>query len=221
MFAKETQEIREDEPNEFGEMSFNFKIKPVSQQAIRSKKDEVTNAIQKVTKNLKYLLSGDVAIEIVWHINEDERYESDANADVDNIIKPILDALSGPLGIIINDSQVQFISTQWVSRYEDDEQFDITIKYEPDAWYEKKCLVFVQLNKTLCMPLKGNLPKDDTSIFLNVFEMQLSAREAIIKKGGNYYMAQSVMSIQRIFHKTRLNGFKIIGLKELRAQLVK
>jgi len=191
-------------PSEFGSMTFSIKVKPVSSQAGRAKKDMVTDAIRAVTKPVKYLLSSDVSVEIVWFINEDERYESDASADVDNIIKPILDALSGPDGIIINDEE---------------EYIEITIKYEPDAWYQKDSIIFVQLHKALCMPVCSKLPPVQLKILLDTFETQINARERFLVMGENYYIARTVMSIQRLYHKTRITDFKIVTLEDLRVKM--
>jgi hypothetical protein len=38
------------------------------------------------------LLSGDVQVGIEWTLHEEARYEQDAAPDVDNILKPLLDA---------------------------------------------------------------------------------------------------------------------------------
>ena len=203
-------------PAESGNIIFNIEVKPVSNQSTRAKKDVVTNAIRAVTKPIEYLLSGDIAIEIEWFINEDERYESDKSPDVDNIIKPILDALSGPQGLIIDDCQVQFISCHWLSRFGGKECINLTIKYDPEEWYKKANLIFVQLHMALCMPLCGDLPPNQLNLMLDAFEQQVHARERILAEGGTDYMAKGVMSLQRFFHKTRINNFTVITLEELR-----
>ena len=203
-------------PAESGNIIFNIEVKPVSSQSTRTKKDVVTNAIRAVTKPLEYLLSGDIVVEIEWLINEDERYESDKNPDVDNIIKPILDALSGPQGVIIDDCQVQFISCHWLSRFGGKECVNLTIKYDPECWYKKANLIFVHLHKALCMPLRGDLPPKQLNLMLDAFEQQILARDRILAEGGTDYMAKGVMSLQRFFHKTKINNFKVITLEELR-----
>jgi Holliday junction resolvase RusA-like endonuclease len=206
-------------PHPSGEFSFSIEIRPVSSQASRTKKDAVTQAIRDITKPYKFLISGDVSVEIVWLINEDERYESDEAADIDNILKPILDALSGPDGILINDCQVQHVSSHWISRYGDDELVEITIKFDPDAFFEKDHIMFVEFRKSLFMPMHDNMSSEIIKMMLDTFEMQLAAKEKLLAQGKTYYQAKMVTSIQRIFHKTRLEGFKLTTATELRASL--
>jgi len=50
-----------------------------------------------------YLPLGDVKVSIEWTLHEQDPYESDAAPDVDNILKPLLDVLCGPDGILIDD----------------------------------------------------------------------------------------------------------------------
>ncbi|MHA7862980.1 RusA family crossover junction endodeoxyribonuclease [Flagellimonas marinaquae] len=98
-----------DRPPEFGELTLSFSLQPVSLQSSSRKKEFIKNEIRKTTSKLKYLLSGDVKVEIQWILHEQERYESGESPDIDNIIKPILDGISGPNGILIDDCQVQTI----------------------------------------------------------------------------------------------------------------
>lgn len=206
-------------PSEYGETNFKVFTKPVSSQASKSKKDTLTEEIRKITKSIPNLLTGDVSIEILWFINEDERYESDEAADVDNILKPIIDALSGPEGILINDCQVQHVVSTWADRYDETEHIEISIAYEPDAWLQKENTMFVQLENALCMPIAKDLEPEMLKIFLDNFEMQLQARNRILERGGTYYQARSVMSIQRLFHRTRVGDFEVKRIEELRQNL--
>ncbi|OEU66353.1 MAG: hypothetical protein BA863_16070 [Desulfovibrio sp. S3730MH75] len=206
-------------PSEEGKTTFKVFTPPVSSQGSRSKKDTLTEKLRNTTKSIPILLTGDVSIEILWFVNEVERYESDKTADVDNILKPILDALCGPEGILINDCQVQHVVSSWVDRYDEMEHIEISISYEPDAWFEKESIVFVQLENALCMPLAKNLEPECLKISLDIFEMQLQSRNRIFERGGTYYQARSVMSIQRLFHRTRVGGFEVKKIEELRQNL--
>ena len=88
-----------DIPPEDGLITFEVPIAPVSFQGTGTRKAGVVAAVRSAVSGCEYLLSGDVKIAIEWRISERARYEADSAADVDNIVKPILDALSGPSGI--------------------------------------------------------------------------------------------------------------------------
>lgn len=115
-------------PSDSGLFTIRIPIKPVSLQASRRKKDVVTGAIRSITRTLDYLLAGDIAVMITWFINPEERYESGDPADVDNIVKPIMDALSGPEGIMVDDCQVQHLTCFWVDRDNTPERIQIDIE---------------------------------------------------------------------------------------------
>ncbi|MCI5130534.1 MAG: RusA family crossover junction endodeoxyribonuclease [Candidatus Electrothrix sp. EH2] len=73
-----------------------------------------------------------------------KRYETDTSADIDNIIKPLLDSLCGPSGILIDDNQVQCVTCYWLdtSDYES-EKINISIDYIDDEYISKEGLIFI------------------------------------------------------------------------------
>lgn len=146
-------------PPDSGEIHLAFPIAPVSLQASRAKKDLVTNAIKNVTKTAPFILTGTVQIDIEWRVHEQTRYESDASADIDNIIKPIFDALCGLEGILIDDCQVQAVHCSWIDWTRYDQEILIYIRFfEDNEWHRKDDLVFVHLGKGLCIPINQDKP---------------------------------------------------------------
>jgi hypothetical protein len=51
-------------------------------------------------------------------------------------------------------------------------------------------------------------------------EQKLIIRENIMAKGASYYHAQQIMSVQRIFHISRVQEFHVIELAEFKSQLM-
>ena len=206
-------------PSKYGQSKLQVFIRPVSTQATRVQKDQVISAIREITKAIDKIITTDISVNITWFVNEDERYELDSSADVDNIIKPIIDAISGPSGIIVNDCQVQHLSCNWRDRYDEPEHIEIEISYEPDAFFEKDKIIFVQVRGALCMPIHGGMENEALKILLDDFEMKLWTRDRLLEMGNTYYQARSVMSIQRYFHRTRVGEFKVKRIEELRASM--
>ncbi|WPO78206.1 RusA family crossover junction endodeoxyribonuclease [Flavobacterium sp. KACC 22761] len=202
------------EPPEFGELNFSFDFEPVSLQSNSAKKAYVRAEIRKVTKTLNYLLSGDVKVEIQWLVHEQERYESANAPDMDNIIKPILDGLSGPEGVLIDDCQVQTIGSHWIDWTKKEHKINISIKYIPDDYVSKINLIFVNLGNNLFIPLQSDLPTKAKKIIIEILEKGMDLRELILKETGDYYQAKMAMSVQRIFHKSRISDAFVIIEKE-------
>jgi len=208
------------EPPEFGELTFTFSLEPVSLQSSGVKKEFVKSEIRKITKTLNYLLSGDVKIDIQWLVYEQERYENPNSPDMDNIIKPILDGLSGPEGILIDDCQVQTISSHWVDWTRKEHQINITVQYISDDYVSKDNLIFVNLGNNLYMPFHTNIKWQAKEILLEHLVTGMNLKNEILLKTGNYYQAKMFMSVQRIFHKSRIfDKYKCLETSEFRAQI--
>ena len=154
-------------PNGLTHLTVN--VKPVSSQSNSARRANVINAIRAITNQIDTILTSDVQVELAWHINEDERYETDRSADADNIIKPIVDALTGLEGIIVNDCQVQSITCYWLDRFKFPEHIEIQIRYQPDAlFFEKKSLLFVRIKNGLCLPINNSLRPSQMKLFLDI-----------------------------------------------------
>ncbi len=198
--------INLDEPPEYGELTFSFGLEPVSLQSSTTKREFIKSEIRKVTKTLNYLLSGDVKIEIQWLVYEQERYENPDSPDMDNIIKPILDGLTGPEGVLIDDCQVQTVSSHWIDWNKREHQINISIRYISEDYVAKENLSFVNLGNNLFLPINMDISCEAKEILIKHFEAGMKLRDKVLKETGSYYQAKMYMSIQRIFHKSRIFG---------------
>lgn len=205
-----------DKPPSEGILEFNIDIPPISREARRKHKDAIIRSIREITTNYEYIITEDVQIDIIWKVSEQIRYETGGTAD--NIIKPILDALSGPSGLIIDDCQVQYISCLWLDYGDVPEHFDIKMKFDADGWLLKSDLIFVQLEKGLCVPIsfKNN---NCVKLLLESHEAMLKHRNTLMVNGWSYNEARNVMSLQRLFHISRVNRFPTYKISELREML--
>ena len=155
-------------------------------------------------------------------MNAVEKQETDKIGDIDNISKPIQDALIGPNGIIIDDAQIGGLYTSWLSRNEMivDNILRIDIRFNNDNVLIKKNLKFIQYNAAICMPI--NIDASDVkSLFaakLIIHARNKIRNSALIMKkmgaNGDRYLICSDWD----YHKSRLNAFDkkdILTLQEL------
>jgi Holliday junction resolvase RusA-like endonuclease len=138
-----------------GLLEFTLPLAPVSQQAKSEAKSEFKCAVQAFTKTAQYLLAGDVQLSVEWLVSEQARYETDRSPDVDNILKPLIDSLVGPDGLVIDDNQIQSVSCSWIDWHREEEQIRVELRFLPDEWLQKQGLVFVQFENGLCMPIQN------------------------------------------------------------------
>jgi Holliday junction resolvase RusA-like endonuclease len=215
----ERQQTRMKQPPETGDFEFSFPFGPVSLQAASSLKETVKAQFRAHLPTTEFLLSGDVSLEIQWFLHESTRYESDTAPDVDNILKPLLDSITGPQGILIDDTQVQHVSCSWLDWTSFEQRLEIRIRFSPDLFVAKDNLVFVDFGNALCFPLHTDAPPGALELLVNHIELQLKARQELRKLSWDYYSAQGIMPIQRFFHRSRLAKFKVMPLSIFRGTL--
>ncbi|MFP6844844.1 MAG: RusA family crossover junction endodeoxyribonuclease [Thalassolituus sp.] len=210
------------EPPEYGEIVFEVNRSPVSLQSKSEKKKEFKDFVSSIVKEAGFLLSGDVKLFIEWRITEQHRYEHASAYDVDNIIKPLLDVLSGPNGVLVDDNQVQSVECYWTDIFHDpDEKLIITIKYVHDEWLPKDGLEFLSFEGSLCLPIWGNIKPEHQKMIIERYESGINFKNKALESGIGYYQAKLAMPIQRVFHKGRLTGFKITSATDRIAQINK
>jgi Holliday junction resolvase RusA-like endonuclease len=206
------------QPLSSGVLTITLNRSPVSQQARAEIKAAFQTDLQALICAHGFLLTGDVSVSIEWTVQERTRYETDRAPDVDNILKPLLDALVGPKGILIDDNQVQHVSCHWLDVGREPESLAITIRYLPGEWLPKSGLYFVQFQDGLCIPLCRDVNFQTQHTIVSMYQSALALRNDALTKGIDYRIVQACMPIQRVFHRTRIGAFDVISATAFAAQ---
>lgn len=202
-------------PPKAGELEFSLNAAPVSQQSSNRRKRHLTTLVRKVFQSVEYLLTGDIKLDIEWFMSEKSRYESDGFPDVDNIIKPLLDALKGPNGIMIDDCQVESVHCRWVDWTKSDQKLNFKIRYTPDLWVKKAGLTFIHIGDRLCFPLPSAVPDDAKHLVVLVAQMSQQAKKNLEDGEMDYYRARLILPLQRFYHRSKLADFEVIEAIDL------
>ncbi len=205
---------RFEEPPEYGELELEFPLAPVSLQATRAAKAQFQEQLRTETRKFAYLLDDYVTIDLEWFIHERYRWESDASADVDNIVKPLLDALCGPEGILIDDCLVKSFSSTWFASTSDKQRVLIRIKYDADHYLPKDGLVFVRVDGAMCYPVPIDAQKKALRPWLLALKAAVVGRALIERLAEDYYPARYVLP-PGFIHRTRLNQFKVYDYESM------
>lgn len=202
-----------------GDIELKIDIKPISSQSRGAVKSPYKKTIQSLTELVPFVITSDVQINVEWFVHEQSRYESDESSDVDNILKPIIDAISGNSGIIVNDCQIQSIMSSWLDTT-GNEYVHIRLKsFDPFA-FAKTSLVFIELARNLHFPFDDNLPAEINLSMLEGLLRTFELRSQYIQNGYDYHFIQYVMPVQRVFHRTRLADFQRATAQDYRAALL-
>jgi Holliday junction resolvase RusA-like endonuclease len=205
-------------PPGYGELEFSLPVPAVSRQANTTARQQIAELVRTFTRPLEYVLDDDVTIDIEWMLHERSRCETDASADMDNIIKPLLDALCGPDGILIDDCQVGSFSATWMSWVKSEDKVTIRIKYDPDHYLPKKGLVFVRMKDALCYPVPQEVREKAAQSWIEWLKLALTSRAELEKLTGNQYYPARYMVPRGFLHRSRIKGFPVLEPEELLQQ---
>lgn len=148
---------------ENGLVKFSAFLKPVSTQNNGAKRAAFKNELQEITKNSKYIIIGTCWIAIDYYCQHVKREKNPGVYDIDNIIKPILDALVGYNGLLMDDVIVNRVTVNWIDTPLDD-YFEVEIEYPNLLFTEKETLVFLKESSGWCFPSSFQLIKNEKYI---------------------------------------------------------
>ncbi|MCY0998326.1 RusA family crossover junction endodeoxyribonuclease [Myxococcus sp. MISCRS1] len=204
-----------DEPSEFGEHTFTIPESPASIQAHQDAKQRLRDVVLAMTRPLKWILDSTITLDIEWLIHEKHRWETDAASDIDNILKPLIDAFTGPEGILIDDSQISSLGVSVHSTMSDTEKLIVRFRFDADHYLPKAGLCFVRIKGPMCYPVPGEVRGTAAlPLWLAGLETALLARAGLEKLTGSYYPARYVLP-PGFIHRSRLQKFPVLAPGEL------
>lgn len=201
-------------PSPFGKAEFVVRGSPASVQSKKEVRENYLGVIKKEFQDLKYLLTGDLILNVTWLLPAKDRYETDAKSDIDNCIKPIIDAFTGPDGFFIDDCQLRGLYICWRHIVSDDERLIFEFEFQSDQYSLKEELAFVQLNGPLCTPVNLNWPLAAKLLWADMLKSNQASKNMLEKLGAPYPAVASFLGGSQPFHRTRVKGFKVLTLSE-------
>lgn len=218
----------------FGEWRQRFDFPPVPHRGTGGSARAAFQAAIRAAMTNKFIYWGEVQVVITLYLDVQTVLETSETADVDNYTQGILDAIKGPDGILIDDTQVQALTVSWIDDHET--WFEIEIRSSPDDFMIKP-VRFFEMPDGLYYPQASAFwdkagpaaaSKLDHYAGLTISEIMSAGkkqlRHALRQKGATRFKAAQMsapMETQlRGFHRSRLfdAGYDLVGLAEWRAQ---
>ncbi len=218
----------------FGEWRQRFDFAPVPHRgtggpARRAFQDRIRTELTN-----RFVYWGEVQVTITLFLDVQTVLETSETADVDNYAKAILDALKGPEGIVIDDTQVQALTVSWIDSHAT--YFEVEIRSSPDDFMIKP-VTFFEMPDGLYYPhassfwdVAGPKPSTDLDRYagLTISEMMAGGKKHmrhVLRQAGLTRLEASRNSVYvetqlRGFHLSRLadSGFDIVPISEWRAR---
>ncbi|MCQ4208339.1 RusA family crossover junction endodeoxyribonuclease [Streptomyces longispororuber] len=192
-----------------GRVDIRSTVDPISLQASPVRKAEfkaaLGSAVQKATRGI---FTHDVEVTLVWFLEESRRYQTHLVADLDNVLKPILDAVTGPVGIMIDDNQIQSIRASWMTPGPPtgfELQFAALMG---DDYQDREGLSFVEFSADRCYSLPQAEPSVQASL-VRAYGAGLAEYRKMLDAGVSESEARMVLPIARPFPRARLGKFEV------------
>jgi Holliday junction resolvase RusA-like endonuclease len=214
----------------FGEWSKTFTLSPITRDAPNEARKEFRNALLGQLESA-FLFSGEVSLSMTLYLMEHKVLEEAKYGDLDNHMKPILDALKGPEGLLIDDSQVQHMQASWID-VSGEEFFELKIKASPDDFVMKPVALY-EMHNRLFYPISSQMwtaegimqvPEEVAAYQLKTLETitkeRKRRRHELVQGGATkidaFEQTRELAPVQMGFHKTKVveSGFQLIELKE-------
>lgn len=215
----------------WGEFNHTFDFVPVPYSGGKSKRHKFIKQVQRGLAQVKFVYFGEVKLDIILYFDEQKRLETPELADLDNYAKLLCDALKGPHGLLIDDTQIQSLSISWIDT-PIHHYFTIRLNGHPDE-YIMKPLPLYEMPNHLFYPVSPNSwtkegIKQNTSeqrklllaILHSEIESSRNFKQMLLKKSqqrlGAFWDSQGLKPILAGFHKSRIieSGFSLYNLEE-------
>ena len=100
-----------------------------------------------------------------------------------------------------------------------DHLLNFNIKFMSDEWVRKEDLVFIHLGDNLYFTMQENMPPQLGAQLLNSVQEMIALKGKLEAQTGDYYAASQMLPIQRLFHRSKLNAFKVMEASTFRKKL--
>lgn len=201
-------------PSPFGRAEFLVHGSPASVQSRKAVRDAYLASIKKQFEGLKYLLTGEIILNVTWLLPAKQRFETDAKSDIDNCIKPIIDAFTGPDGLFIDDCQLRGLYICWRHIESGNEMLVFDFEFQGEQYALKEELAFVQLDGALCTPVNLNWPGAAKAMWAAMLYTNQKSKAILEKIGVSYPAVAGFLGGNQPFHKTRVSGFRVLSLSD-------
>jgi len=193
-----------------GRVEIQSTVDPISLQASAQTKAEFRSMLGDAVRDAsRGIFTHDVEVTLTWYIEEARRYQTHIVADLDNVMKPILDAVTGPDGVLIDDNQIQSIKASWMTPGAARTGFYVAFEaLLKDDYIEREGLAFVEFSADRCYILPGALGGHEAQ-FVNAYRASIEAYKQMLAAGIIQDAAQSVLPIARPFPRARLGRFRV------------
>lgn len=197
-------------------MTFNVKVEPTSLQAKKTARVAFDNALASVLRGYDFVIDSQVTLSVRQWAVPRRRWEMDAEPDLDNWLKPLIDSFVGADRLLVDDSLIRSVEVSWGEGNVRRSVLRVRLKFDADHRLAKKGLRYIQFPGGLCFPLLGGLTGEAVAVWLNAAEATLEAVGKLNIVDGSGWM----LLTNGWIHRARLGRtFTVESASDLRTEL--
>ncbi|MEH6624734.1 RusA family crossover junction endodeoxyribonuclease [Dietzia maris] len=169
-------------------------------------------------------------VQVQWTLYQDERlrYDTDKIADLDNLVKGLNDAIKGPHGILVDDSQIQSLNVSWLPRFSDSEpHIRLRVDGGPGMLAMREPIRFYEMSDGRFYPLQAYpIGSDLEHVLADTYDTLLQRNKEMgsmihgnsATPEENFRFRQQFGPISSGFMKTRVadSGFELVAYEAWR-----
>lgn len=171
-------------------------------------------AVHEILADVDFFLTGEVYVRWTLYLHEDLRRRSDKYADCDNYVKTLNDAIKGPAGILIDDTQIQALHVSWQDT-RGQECFELTIEGGRDDWTRGPVALF-EMHDGLYYPVNIRHAEELVPFLDQIIQRadgvanRISQRLAL-DRWGDWDLRRAAAPMLMGYHKSRItdSGFRV------------
>jgi Holliday junction resolvase RusA-like endonuclease len=199
---------------------------PVSLQGSARAKEQIREAVRRQAEQIPRVFIREVEVQVEWLLHESRRWGTPGvlnTADVDNIVKPLIDGLCGPRGILIDDCQVQSFFCSWIDWGEREKQrLTLTVRtLMADDWLSRGHIVGVEAADGACWPIKDDEPPAGLAVVVEALVANRAAYGDLVNAGVPEEEARYMLAIAPVFRRAHFerHGFEVVRVAEYLSRL--
>lgn len=170
--------------------------------------------VRDVVSRSKYVVSGMCHVAIQYRCNLIHKIKNPGAYDIDNIIKPIIDNITGREGILVDDAFMSGVHIDWQDSCGENEHLDIELEFLPPHYERRDDLILLKSPSGWCLPVsKNGLGSERYIEYLCTY---FSKWDTITSEKDYYDHIHELGALNFIYHnKVKNSGFEIIELLSL------
>jgi hypothetical protein len=192
-----------------GTLEFLVDLEPVSLQARASARQAFDDALGRTLGEFDFVIDSQVVLTVHWYGVPHVRWETDRYPDLDNWLKPLIDAFVGADRLLVDDSLIRSIEVTWHEAPV--EQSRVAVRVDFDRLTGSKGrLRYAQFDGALCFPVPGDLAPPALATWIRAAKSTVETLRSLESLEVHSISTWPLLSNGWI-HRSRLGrGFRVV-----------